>query len=235
MKGILIRLSLCRTRRHQTDCLLLHFHTTSAMMLRAPPAVALSPVLRQNSKTLAQLASRWSKPSDVDTRSYTVFIHSSVLRCKPTNLLPFSFETQIKKPSRWFWDPNHQTVDLGFEAQTKKLPNHWQIVATGFEAKPKNLNFSSPPRVWCGSHTMSPDLPIVRPPSTQLVPDHSRSSAPSLLLLPRSSSLPVVLHSPLTHHEISKHVSPHRITQYGFVQPKCAKFKSEQVNYSSHI
>jgi hypothetical protein len=40
-------------------------------------------------------------------------------------------------------------------------------------------------------------------------------------------------HSPPTHHKISKHVSPHRITQYGLIQLKCAKFKFklEQVNY----
>jgi hypothetical protein len=116
-------------------------------------------------------------------------------------------------------------------------PNHWQTIATGFEAKPGNPRFSSPPRVRYGSHTMSPDLLVIRPPSTRLVPDHPRSSTPSLLLMPRSSSLPAMLHSLPTHHETSKHVSPHRITEPGFIQPKCAefKFKLKQVNYSSHI
>jgi hypothetical protein len=63
--------------------------------------------------------------------------------------------------------------------------------------------------------------------------DHPRSSVSSLLILPRSSSLSVMSHSPPTHHKISKHVFPHRITQYGLIQLKCAKFKFklERVNY----
>jgi hypothetical protein len=46
MKGSLVWLPLCRTWRHQTDRLSLHFYVTSAMMPRAPPVVAPSPVLR---------------------------------------------------------------------------------------------------------------------------------------------------------------------------------------------
>jgi hypothetical protein len=38
--------------------------------------------------------------------------------------------------------------------------------------------------------------------------DHPRSSAPGLLLLPRSSSLHVMPHLPPAHHETSKHDSP---------------------------
>jgi hypothetical protein len=212
------------------------------MMPHALPVVTPSPVLRQTCETLARLASQWNKPPDVDACPHTVFIRSLDLRWKPINLLPLSIEAQTKKPSRWFWGPNHQTVDLGFEAQTKK-PSRWfwglnhQTITTGFEAKPENPRFSSPPHVWCGSYTMSPDLPVIQPPSTWLVPDHPRSSAPSLLHLPWSSSLPAMSHSPPTHHETSKHVSLQRITQYGLVQPKHAKFKFklEQVNYSSHI
>jgi hypothetical protein len=45
------------------------------------------------------LASRRSKPPDVDVFPHTVFIRSSVLRCKPINLLPLGFETQTKKLS----------------------------------------------------------------------------------------------------------------------------------------
>jgi hypothetical protein len=138
-----------------------------------------------------------------------------------------------KSPNRrpWFWGPNQETV-----AMVLRL-NHWQTVATDFEAKLKNPLFSSPPQVQSGSHTVSPDLPIVYWPSTRLVPNHPRSSALSLLLMSRSSSLPATSHLPPTHHETSKHVSRHRITQYGLVQPKCTKFKFklEQVNYSSHI
>jgi hypothetical protein len=32
----------------------------------------------------------------------------------------FDFETQTKKPSRWFWVPNDQTIAASFEAQTGK-------------------------------------------------------------------------------------------------------------------
>jgi hypothetical protein len=60
-----------------------------------------------------------------------------------------------------------------------------------------------------------PDLQLIRPPSTRLVTDHSRSSALSLLLLPQSSSLPTMSHSPPTHHETSNSVSPIWITPFG--------------------
>jgi hypothetical protein len=142
-----------------------------------------------------------------------------ILRPKSTNGRP------------WFWGPNQETVAVVLR------PNHWQTVAIGFEAKPENPHFSSPPCVRCGSHTVLPDLLIIQPSSTQLVPDHPQSSAPSLLLLPRSSSLPTMSHSLPTHHETSKHVSPRRITESGSIQPKYAKFKFklEQVNYSSYI
>jgi hypothetical protein len=219
MRGSLVWLSLRHIRYHRIERLLLHFDVTSMMKPHAPPAVTPPLVLRQNWETLARLASRWSKPPDVDACPHTVFIRPSVLRHKPTNLRPLSFEVQTKKLWWWFRGTNHQTI------------------ATGFEAKPRNMCFLSPPCVRCGSHKASLDLPIVRPPSTGLVPDHPQSSAPSLLLLPRSSSLPTISHLPPTHHETSKHDSTHRITQYGLVQPKCAefKFKLEQVNYSSHI
>jgi hypothetical protein len=39
---------------------------------------------------------------------------------QPTNRSLFGFEAQIKKSSRWFWDWNHQTKAVGFEAQTGK-------------------------------------------------------------------------------------------------------------------
>jgi hypothetical protein len=208
----------------------------------APPAVAPSPISRQNKETLAWLALRRSKLSDVDVCPHSIFICSSILRRKPTNLLPHSFEAQTKKLSWWFWCPNHQTVDFGFEVKTKK-PSQWfwclnhQTIATGFETKQGNSCLSSPPHVRCKSHTASPDLLIVRPSSTRLVPHHPRSSAPRLLLLSWTLSLPAMSHSSPTHHDTSKHVSPHWITQYGLVQPKCVefKFKLEQVNYSSHI
>jgi hypothetical protein len=121
LKGSLVRLQLSRTQRHRTNRLSLLFHTTSAMMPHAPSAIAPLPVLRQNWKTLVLLASRWSKPPDVDACPHTVFIRLSVLRSKPTNLLSLGLEAKTKKPLWWFWGPNHQTIDFGFEAQTKKL------------------------------------------------------------------------------------------------------------------
>jgi hypothetical protein len=104
IKSSLIRLPLRRTRCHRTDCLLLHFHTASAMMPCAPHAIAPSPVLRQNWETLARLALRWSKPPDVNACTHTVFICPSVLRHKVTNQLPLGFEARTKKLSQSFWD-----------------------------------------------------------------------------------------------------------------------------------
>jgi hypothetical protein len=124
MKGSLVCLPLHRTRHHRADHLLLHFHVTSIMMPRAPPAIARPPVLRQNWETLAWLASWWSKLPVVNACPHTVFIHSSILRCKLINLFPHGFEAQTKKPLRWFWGSNHQTIDLSFGAQIKKL-SHW--------------------------------------------------------------------------------------------------------------
>jgi hypothetical protein len=121
MKGSLVWLPLRHTWHNRTDRLLLQFHVTFVIMSRAPPAVAPSSVLRHNWKTLAWLTSRWSKPPDVDACPHIVFICSSVLRCKSTNLLPLGFEIQTIKPSQWFWGTNYQTVDLDFDAQTKKL------------------------------------------------------------------------------------------------------------------
>jgi hypothetical protein len=108
IKCSLVRFSLCHTRHYRIDRLLLHFHATSTMMPHAPSVVAPSPVMRQNWEMIVWLALRQSKPMDVDACPHTIFIRSSVFRCKPTNLLPLSFEAQTKKLSQWFWE---QTVD----------------------------------------------------------------------------------------------------------------------------
>jgi hypothetical protein len=217
---ILVRLPLRRTRRHRTDHLLLHFHATSMMMPRAPPAVAPSPVLSQNRETLARLALRWSKPPDVNVCPYTIFIRSEVLRRKPTNLLPLSFEAQTKKLLWWFCCPNYQTSGADFEAQTGKPDD------PGFEAQPRNPCFLSP-RARYRLYTASHDLPIIRPLSTWPVLDYPQSSAPSLLLLPRSSSLPTMLHLSPTHHETNNEVEPLKYPRF--------KFKPRQVDYLSQI
>jgi hypothetical protein len=69
---------------------------------------------------------------------------------------------------------------------------------------------------------------------TRPVPDHPRSSAPSLLLLPRLSLLPVVSHLSPTHHETSKHDSLHK-TKIKVKPPKSPgfEFKPWQGNDSS--
>jgi hypothetical protein len=131
MKGSLVRLPLCRTRRHQTDSLSLHFHMTSVMMPRAPPIIAPSPVLRQNWETLDRVASRRSKTPYVDSCPHTVFIRSSVLRRKPTNhmvLMPkprncrSDFEAQITKPSTLVLSSKPRNRRSGFEV--KPLTNY---------------------------------------------------------------------------------------------------------------
>jgi hypothetical protein len=192
------------------------------MMPRAPPTIAPSPVLRQN----------WKNPSP------TCFATNQATGCWCVSshyLHPLvGFEAQIDKPPpTWFRGPNQEIVTV------VSRPTHWQPIATGFEAKPENPRFSSPPCVWCGSHTAAPNLLIFRPPSTQLVPDLPQSSAPSLLFLHRSSSLPAMSHLPSTHHETSKHVSPNWITQFAVssteihwiqIQTKASQLLITQIN-----
>jgi hypothetical protein len=61
---------------------------------------------------------------------------------QPTNLSQLGFEAQTKKPSWWFWGPNHQTGAASFEAKpgetvvTSFETKLEKTVATGFEAKP---------------------------------------------------------------------------------------------------
>jgi hypothetical protein len=127
------------------------------------------------------------------------------------------FRPKQENPSEWFWGQTTGTV------------------ATGFEAKLGNP-CSSYPCAWCRPHTTSSDLLIIRPPSTRPVLDHPRSSVPSLLLLPRSSSLPIMPHLSFTHHETSKYVSPHETNSR--IEPSKLpgfNFKPRQVNYSSQI
>jgi hypothetical protein len=98
IKGSLVWLPLRRTWCYRSYHFLLHFHATSTTMPHTPPTITPSLVLSQKSETLARLASRWSKPLDVDACPHTIFIRSSVLRRKLTNLLPLGFVVQTKKP-----------------------------------------------------------------------------------------------------------------------------------------
>jgi hypothetical protein len=62
---------------------------------------------------------------------------------QPTNWSLLGFEAQTKKSSRWFWVPNYQIVEAGFDVQTRKpsttlvLRLNQETVATGFKVKPE--------------------------------------------------------------------------------------------------
>jgi hypothetical protein len=112
------------------------------------------------------------------------------------------------------------------------MSNHSQTVDLGFEAQLRNPHFSSL-RAWYKSHTASPDLSIVRPPSTRPV-------RPSPVLYTKSPTLTMILvahampHLPLIHHETSKCDSPHETKDKGKTMnyPRF-EFKHHQVNNSS--
>jgi hypothetical protein len=112
--------------------------------------------------------------------------------------------------------------------------NHSQTVDFSFETQPRNLCFSSS----CARyrpHTASLDLSIVRPPSIRPVRP-CRSSAPCLILLPRSSSLPVIPHVSLVHHEASKYDSTYETKDKGKTMNYPGfKFKTHQVNDSLQL
>jgi hypothetical protein len=136
---------------------------------------------------------------------------------------------KLGNPSRWFWGQTTRTVATNFEAKLG------ETIDLGFEAEQRNP-YSSSFCARCRPHTASPDISIVRPSSTQPVLDHPWSSTPSLLLLPRSSSMSAMRHLSPTHHETSKHISPHE-TDSRVEPPKFPglKFKPRQVNYTSQI
>jgi hypothetical protein len=162
-----------------------------------------------------------------------------------------------------FWGLNQKTVATSFETKTGETvatgfdaklgeivpvilrtnhwqtvpvvlsPNYWQTVDLDFEAQPIN-SCSSSSCVRCRPHTMSLDLLIARPPSNWHVLDHPHSSAPGLLLLLWSSSLPAMLLLPHAHQETSKYVSPHEIRIKVKLQKYSGfKFKHRHVNDSS--
>jgi hypothetical protein len=157
------------------------------------------------------------------------------------NHSPLDFEAQTKKQSRWFYEPNHQTAAANFGAQTEKPMSSILRLKSGENF---DLSFKAKPRKFvlliylCTVQTAYSitDLLIVWPPSTRGVLYHSRSSAPSLILLSRSLLLLVMPHLSYTYHKTSKHVSLHKT--YSRVElPKFLgfKFKPRQVNYSSQI
>jgi anaerobic selenocysteine-containing dehydrogenase len=195
---ILVQLPLRRTRRHRADHISVHFHTTSVMMPHAPPAVVPLPILRPDWEILVQLASRRSKPLDLDVCPMSNHPPIRFL-AQPTNRSMLGFEAQTKKPTLWFCGPNHQTRAASFEAQTGK-PSPF-ILRLNQETRAPHLHVHDADHTW--------HRPITRPPSTRTMLDHPWSSAPSLLLLPWSSSLPAMSHLPPTHYETRNRDSPH--------------------------
>jgi hypothetical protein len=180
-------------------------------------------VLRLDWEIVARLASRWSKPLDLDA---CLAPFSSPRRfcgaiAKPRNCHR-NFVGQIAKPQLLVLSPNPRNPREWFWGQTTR------IVATSFEVKPRetvNLSFeaqrrnsrSSSPFEPCRPRTASPGISIVWPSSTQPVLDHPRSSAPSLLLLPQSLSLPSMPHMSPIHNETSK---PRQVNYSSQMKPK---------------
>jgi hypothetical protein len=72
-------------------------------------------------------------------------------------------------------------------------PNHWQIIDLSFEAQLRNSRSSSP-RARCILHTASPDLLIVRPPSTRHVRPspvlYTTSPTPATILIAACHTAP---------------------------------------------
>jgi hypothetical protein len=168
---------------------------------------------------------------------------------QPTNRSPLSFDAQTKKPSWWFWGPNHQTGAVGFEAQTGKPEPpvlrsnrrklfEWFWGQTTHKPSTLVLRFNQEtraPRLHVHGVDRTHRHPTSRSPD-QRVPDlcdHSRSSARGLLLLPWSSSLHTMAHLPPAHHKTSKRDSPMK-QRIKVKQLKCLKFefKPRQINDS---
>jgi hypothetical protein len=186
-----------------------------------------------------------------------------VLRPKPENPPPPWFWGSTKKPIVGFEAKPRETVATSFEAKLEKTVatvfeakldktvtagsevKPLETVATGFEAKPLKLSILV---LRLNQETHAPHLhvhgadrtrrhPTSRSPG-HLVPnlcDHPRSSAPGLLLLPRSPSLHAMPHLPHAHHETSKRDSPNETKIKEKAKQNCPgfEFKHHQVNDSS--
>jgi hypothetical protein len=122
-------------------------------------------------------------------------------QAKPLEIIATNFEAKLAK-----------TVATGFEAKLL------ETIATGFEAKSAKtvrvvlrLNQEThAPSLYVPGADRTRRHPTSRPSDHQVpdMCDHPRSSAPGLLLLPRSSSLHAMPHLPPAHHKTSKHDSP---------------------------
>jgi hypothetical protein len=167
--------------------------------------------------------------------------------------------------AQWFWDANQQTSShfvlrskprncrSDFEAQTTKQPTlslrpkprnrHGDFEAQITKPSPLVLRLN---RETCASVSSTCTMRIAHDitwPPGRPITKYLTCAWSSLILYTKSPTPASIL---LIVRQVAfatytsrdkKHVSPHRITHYGLVQPKCAefKFKLEQVNYSSHI
>jgi hypothetical protein len=121
-----------------------------------------------------------------------------------------SFETKPMKTVRVVLRPNHsQTVAIGFETQTDEKQSEWFWGQTTYKPSTSvsRLNQETrPPSLHMPGADRTRRQPTSRP-SGHWVPDlcdHPRSSAPGLLLLPRSSSLHAKPRMPPAYHKTSK-------------------------------
>jgi hypothetical protein len=151
-----------------------------------------------------------------------------------------SFEAKPAKIVQVVLRPNHlQTVAIDFEAQTDEKPSQWFWGQT--TDKPSTLVLRLNQETWAPHlHVHGADRtwrhPSSRSPGHRVpdLCDHPQSSAPGLLLLPRSSALHAMPHLPPAHHETSKHDSPNE-TKVKEKQNETVpdEIKPRQVNDSS--
>jgi hypothetical protein len=157
----------------------------------APP-----PVLMPDWETLARLASKQSKPLDLNTcptpSSFTRQFYGTTDKPYPAWFLGPNQETIMviswpKSPnhSYRFWGINRETHSHRFWGQTRRT------VDLGFEAKSRNL-CSSSPCARCRPKKASPDLSIIRPQSTWPSPVlYIRSPTPAMILIAIRHAAPI--------------------------------------------
>jgi hypothetical protein len=176
--------------------------------------------MRLEWKTLTRLASvatSWHMP--ISSSSFCRF-------CDATdNHSLLNFEIQTKKSSQWFWSTNHQTVTVVLRLKPKnpqpqvlrpnrEKPSYWFWGQTTDKPSTLVVRLNQETRA---SHLLVYGVACAQHhPTSQSfghwVPNmcnHPWSSAPGLLLLTWSLSLPAMPHLSPAHHETSNRDSPH--------------------------
>jgi hypothetical protein len=182
-------------------------------------------------------ANEWNQHRD------SIKLTNEICTCVPCHPPPVGFVAQQTNQSQ-----------LGFEAQLKKTI----VVILSLKSPNRSYRFWGTNRKICRSWfwgsikkpvllislytvqiihgvTRPPDLPILQPPSTRPVIDHLRSFAACLLLLHRSSSLPVMSHLSHTHHETSKCDFPHKIHSSRITEMSQIQIQKWHINDSSQL